>query len=360
MLITHQHPLNRSLTVSLLGAPNVGKSTLINCLTQQDLCIVTPVPQTTRNKLRCVYHEDLIELIFTDTPGLHLSYQELNLRFNEQALLSLKQGHDLNLLCVDLSRPVLEQVQSFKSFIQREYEKCTLSETWLVLTKVDKVKSNIKDQNIYSDIFAMAKNILPELTQYFIVSHDSQDYKLLKDALLKKAPNSPHLFPDGDLSDKNLRFFASEYIREACFLHLKEELPHECAVIIDDYQDRSSQKDFTEQLFFEAQEKKKSIEEPLKQAKKIVAKISATIIVNRPSQRSIVIGAGGKMIKTIGIHARSRIEKLLGGQIILALHVSVKPKWFKNNWLLEELGLPRSQFSPRVWREPVENKSSSR
>ena len=135
------------------------------------------------------------------------------------------------------------------------------------------------------------------------------------------------MYPYGDVSNKNLRFFSAEYIREQAFRILKDEVPYELAVVIDDYKDVKDPKS------------------------PVISRISASILVNRPSQRAIVVGSKGSVIKKIGTNARKKIEALVGGKVHLNLHVKVSGKWFKNNFVLEELGLPRVQGSRRVWRK---------
>jgi GTPase len=324
MLIEHQHPDNKHLMISVLGAPNVGKSSLINNLLGQDLSVVTHLPQTTRNKFHCVLTIDRTELVLVDTPGLHKSQQEFNKRLNEQAREGA-DGVDLNLLLIDLTRDLLGQIQDFKDMIRK-----TLSETWLVLTKAD-VLSNIEEFD-FKEFFVKAQEIMPELTRYFVVSAKTEiNIHDLTGALCDRAKPSPHFYEDGSVSNKNERFFVAEYIREQAFQLLKDELPYEIAVVIDDYQDLES-------------------DDP-DNKRGLVSKIQATILVNRPSQRAIVVGSKGNMIKEIGSRARQRIEELLQGQIHLNLHVKVSPKWFNNNFVLEEIGLPRAQDSRRVWKK---------
>ena len=135
MLIENQHPHNKSIMACILGAPNVGKSSLVNCLVGMDLSIVTNKPQTTRNKFHCVFTVDRTEVILVDTPGLHKSNQEFNKRLNEQARDSL-EGADVNLLLIDISREILAQFLEFKENIQEE-----LGPTWIIFTKMDKVEN---------------------------------------------------------------------------------------------------------------------------------------------------------------------------------------------------------------------------
>ena len=143
MLIEHQHPDNKSIMVAVLGAPNVGKSSMINYLTGMDLSIVTRLPQTTRNKFHCVFTIDKTEVILVDTPGLHKSNQEFNKRMNQQAREGVF-GADLNLLMIDLSKEVLQQIVDFKENIRNN----ELGKTWLVFTKTDLI-SNINN-NFFS------------------------------------------------------------------------------------------------------------------------------------------------------------------------------------------------------------------
>ncbi len=320
MLITHQHPLNKSITLSLLGAPNAGKSSLINNLLGFDLSVVTDRPQTTRNKFQCIFTVDRTEVILVDTPGVHASNKEFNKRLNQQAREGAN-GADVNLLLIDLTKEVLRQILEFKDNFREE-----LGPTWLIFTKSDLVER--ASELPLSMVFEKAKEVIPAIEKFFLISSKNQEnIHQLTGAICDRAQSNPHLFPDGDVSNKNERFFVTEYIREQVFKFLKEEVPYETAVVIDEY------KDFKE-----------------KDNSKIVCHISASILVNRPSQRAIVIGSKGSMIQKIGANARAKIEKMVGGQVHLNLHAKVSPNWFKNNFVLEEIGLPRAVDSNRVWR----------
>jgi GTP-binding protein Era len=321
MLLTHQHPHNKSMMVAVLGAPNVGKSSLINYLLGMDLSAVTHKPQTTRNRFNCVVTIDRTEIVLVDTPGLHRSNQEFNKRLNDQARDG-SDGVDLNLLLVDLSKEILEQISEFTKLIESD-----LGPTWLVFTKSDRIEN--AEALPLEEVFAKAKELIPSLEKYFVISSkEGTNIHELTGALVDIAPEGPHLYPDGSVSNKNQRFFVSEYIREQAFLLLKEEIPYEVAVLIEDFR-----------------------EEPIKDKEgEFVSRIQACILVNRPSQRGIVVGSKGTMIKEIGTRSREKIRSLLGGQVHLNLHVKVAPKWFKNNRILEELGLPRAKDSNRVWR----------
>ena len=316
MLLETQHPHNKHIMVAVLGKPNAGKSTLINQLMGFDLSIVSDRPQTTRNQFQCIFTIDRTEIVLVDTPGVHKAPQELNKRMNNQAQMAA-EGVDLNLLLVDLAD---FPMQNFKDFLETiDWE---LGRTWIVFTKAD-VAKNADPVGLYAEMVKLNANI----EKMFVISaKDGTNIHLLTGALVDAAVPGPHLFPDGSASNKNERFFVTEYIREQAFRILKEELPYELAVVIDEYKD--------------AKEEKAAV----------AAHISASILVNRPSQRAIVVGRQGSVIKQIGTEARKKIEAMLEGQVHLNLHVKVSPKWFSNNWVLDELGLPRSQTAARVWR----------
>jgi GTP-binding protein Era len=321
MLFENQHPHNKSIMISVLGKPNVGKSSFINHLLGFDLTIVSNKPQTTRNHFHCAFTIDRTEVILVDTPGVHANNQELNKRMNGQAQMGA-EGVDLNFILIDLTSNILEE---FKDFL-KNFEN-SLGRTWIIFTKADLVK--LDSMNLDST-FNLMKELCPSAEKYFVISSkNGHNIHELTGAIQDAAPGAPHLYPSGDVSNMNERFFVTEYIREQAFRLLKEELPYEIAVIIDEYKDM----------------KKRDETSPLE------AHISASILVNRPSQRAIVVGRGGSIIKEIGVNARKKIEAMIGGKVHLNLHVKVSPKWFNNNFVLDEIGLPRTQKSARVWRK---------
>ncbi len=324
MLIENQHPNNRSIMVAVLGAPNAGKSSLINYLIGTDLSVVTSRAQTTRNKFHCVFTIDHTEVILVDTPGIHSSNLEINKRMNKEAMDGML-GVDLNLLLIDITSNIFPQFEQFhKRVSQRVGFK--LGPTRVVFTKSDKIER--VEELPLNEIVKEAKKLIPEIEGYFVLSSVSGDgIHTLTGALCDMAKSSPHHYKDGAMSNKNERFFVTEYVREQLFLRLKDEIPYEVAVTIDEY--------------------KENYDRETKTSDKV--DISATILVNRPSQRAIVIGKQGSMIKEIGTSARERIEKFLDTRVFLKLHVKVSPKWFKNNMVLEEIGLFRAEDSARVW-----------
>lgn len=321
MLLENQHPHNKAVMIAVLGKPNVGKSSFINHLLGFDLTIVSSKPQTTRNQYHCAFTVDRTEIVLVDTPGVHSTAQELNKRMNGQAQMGA-EGVDINFVLLDLTTDVAAE---FKEFL-KNFD-APLSRTWIIFTKADLVKT--EELNLAPALVKM-QELCPSIEKHFIISSkDGHNIHELTGAIQDAAQSAPHLYPGGDASNMSERFFVTEYIREQAFRLLKEELPYEIAVIIDEYKDIRKKDE-------EAQPE---------------AHISASILVNRASQRAIVVGRGGSIIKEIGINARKKIEAMTGGKVHLNLHVKVSPKWFNNNFVLDEIGLPRTQKSTRVWRK---------
>jgi GTP-binding protein Era len=238
---------------------------------------------------------------------------------NGQAQMG-SEGVDINFVLLDMSSDV---VFEFKDFL-KNFD-MPLTRTWIIFTKADLINKETYD---VAGKLAQLQALCPAIEKHFVISSlDGHNIHLLTGAIQDASQSSPHMYPDGDVSNKNTRFFATEYIREQAFRLLKEEVPYEIAVVIDEFKDIK-----------------------LDDFDKVEAHISASILVNRPSQRAIVVGRGGSIIKEIGVNARKKIEAMIGGKVHLNLHVKVSPKWFTNNYVLDEIGLPRTQKSARVWR----------
>ena len=262
---------------------------------------------------------DRTEIVLIDTPGLHRPRHEINRRFNQQAKESIG-GADLCLLLIDLNRKLVPQIEMFRTTFERRP-----SPLWAVFTKCDLLfdqdDAGKKSAEHLQGLTRMTAELLPDLDKTFVVSGKRGDnMHALIGSIVDAATEGPHLYPGGEISNKSERFFVCEYIREQAFDILRDEVPFQSAVVIDEY---------------------KTVGDHIH--------ISASIIVHRPSQRGIVVGSGGKIIKEIGVRSRPRIEAMLGGKVFLNLHVKVSPRWFKNNFILEELGLPRAPDSARVW-----------
>ncbi|MBF0363207.1 MAG: GTPase Era [Oligoflexia bacterium] len=363
MLITNQNPHNKSIMLGVIGAPNVGKSSLVNYLMGLDLSSVTQKPQTTRNQFHCIFTIDNVEVVLVDTPGFHKSTQEMNIRMNQEAREG-GDGADVNLLLLDLSRDIEAQLKEFQNI----FLKNTLHnyKIWPVFTKSDLLgEHNEVNQIVKVKYIDLCKKIIGNIEEYFVVSSQNGDgVHQLIGVICDKAPAGPHLYNRGQMSNKNERFFAAEYIREQAFNILREEVPYELAVLISGYEsiDEDSNSDsyndnnndsnndsYNDEHKNEENNENKNSSENEKAP--LVARINATILVNRQSQRAIVIGNKGSTIKEIGSRARVKIEEMVGGRVFLGLHVKVCPKWFKNNTILEQIGLSRAPDSKRVWRK---------
>ena len=330
------NPRHKSITCAILGPPNVGKSSLINTLFGHDLSMVSPLAQTTRNRFHCIFTVDHTEVILVDTPGLHQKSWEINKRMNQQAREGAEEAH-VSFLLVDVSWPpslwgpyLMQCAQSLKGV--------SPGPIWPLFTKMDVMgppKRRPPEFTSFLETFREeAKALFPTIGErHFLVSAKTgEGLHLLMGAICDMASKGPHRYRPGKFSDKGEDFFMAEYIREQAFELLKDEVPYEVAVTVDEWEDYRDQESGV-----------------------LMRRVSATILVNRPSQRAIVIGRKGTMIKEIGTRARKRIEKAIVSmkieQIHLNLHVKVAPRWFRNNMLLEELGLPRVADSIGIWRK---------
>ncbi len=279
----------RSGFVALIGRPNVGKSTLLNLLVGQKVAIMSDKPQTTRNTIRGIYTRENCQLIFIDTPGIHKPRTKLGDYMVEVAQNTLSEV-DLILLLVDAKeglgpgdRWIIEQLKPVKTPV------------FLVINKIDLVHPNdllpLIDQ--YRKLYDYAE-IVP------ISALKGNNAQTLINLLVKYMPEGPQYYPSDQVTDYPERFIIAEIIREK-ILHLtREEIPHSIAVDIESIMPREEE----EGLF-----------------------VSAVIYTERESQKKIVIGKGGAMLKKVGIMARKELEALLGTRLYLDLWVKVKKDW---------------------------------
>ena len=285
--------------VSVIGWPNVGKSTLINHVVGQKVAIVTPKPQTTRNCILAVANTRRAQIVFFDTPGIHKPQHQMDRFMVESAVSSLRRV-DLVALMVDITRPsaggdrdVLELVQKVKVPV------------FLVINKMDRVPKPraLPLMEEYRKLHPFA-----EIVPISALTGDNVPrlIELLEDYL----PEAPPLFPEDALTDLPERFFAAEIIREKILLHIREEVPYATAVQIDSWKDE----------------------------KKLI-RIEASILVERDSQKGILVGSKGSMLKRIGTAARLEIESFLNAHVYLGLHVKVREHWRENRLLLADLGM---------------------
>ena len=285
--------------VSIIGRPNVGKSTLLNNFLGMKLAIVSPRAQTTRNRIQGIYTTETEQIIFIDTPGIHKPKNELGNVMNEFAYSAL-DGTDLILMLVDASSPIGDG----DKYIIEQLSKVKIP-VILVLNKVDLVEDEVvvmNNLNSYKEAYMFAGGITLSATEGFNIDK-------LKDMIVDRLEVGPMYYPEDQVLDLPERFVVAEIIREKVLLKTKEEIPHSVAVTIESFKEKS-----------------KMIE------------INATIIVERPSQKMIIIGKGGNMIKSIGTDARRDIVKFLNQKVYLELFVKVETNWRNNKKYLKEFG----------------------
>jgi len=288
----------RSGFIAIIGRPNVGKSTLMNCLLGEKISIISDKPQTTRNRIRGILSRPDAQLVFIDTPGIHKPLHKMNEIMVNMALGTYNEV-DVIMLLVEAT----EKPGGGDRFIIDSLAKIR-TPVLLIINKVDLINKErlLPLMQEYSTLYSFAE-IIP-------VSALKQDLGGLVDALLKRMPKGPKYFPDDQLTDQPERFVVSEIIREKIFELTKEEIPYSTAVMIDQVK-----------------------EEPG------LTRIDATIFVDRDSQKGIVIGKNGALLKEIGTRARLDAEKLLGVKVFLQLWVKVKKGWRDDNRMLRNVGI---------------------
>ncbi|HMD99526.1 MAG TPA: GTPase Era [Terriglobia bacterium] len=288
---------HKSGFVAIVGRPNAGKSTLINALVGMKVSIVTPVPQTTRNRILGIANRPGAQIIFMDTPGIHKPLSGLNrqmMEFVRQAL----QERDLALLIVDAAEKFGKGDQ-FAIELLRQYSPTTI----LALNKIDKIHKPrlLPLIDRYSKLYDFAE-IIP------ISAKSGAGLDELLTAVVKLLPEGPQYFPPDVYTDQPERFLAAEIIREKIISHTRQEMPYVTAVLIDQFEETPT-----------------------------LTRISATVVVEKESQKPIVIGAGGERLKQIGTEARLELEKLLPPKVFLELYVKVEPQWRDNRTVVAEL-----------------------
>ena len=290
----------RAGLVAVVGAPNAGKSTLVNALVGQKVAIVSPKAQTTRTRLMGIAILGEAQILLVDTPGIFEPRRRLDRAMNAAVWEGAKDA-DAIALVVDSSKGLsrgLEQI------IQRIAER--REPKILVLNKVDITKKD----DLLALIAGMNQRV--DFTDTFMVSATTGDGVAdLKAALAKRMPEGPWLFPEDQVSDATDRMMAAEVTREQLYLKLHAELPYASAIETEKYEER---KDGS-------------------------VAIHQQILVGRPTQKAIVLGKGGTMIRQIGEAARTELAELLGRKVHLFLHVKVKPDWEEDRGLYREIGL---------------------
>lgn len=288
-------------TVAILGRPNVGKSTLLNRIVGEKLAIVSPKPQTTRNRILGVWNGDAGQIVFVDTPGVHAGKKGLNRFMVGEALGTIREA-DAVLLLVDIfeegpgdaERKILGELRSGDK------------RAVLAINKVDKAK----DKSTLLPLLTAWQTVFPFAAMVPVCALKGTNVDALVAELCKLMPVGPPLYGPDMLTDRTERFLAAELVREQLFLKLRQELPYAVAIKIDRWEER---------------------------ARGDVV-IAATILVERESQKAIVVGKAGTMIRDVGTAARGEITQLLDRPAHLKLEVKVAEDWTTSPEILTELG----------------------
>ncbi len=298
-------PEHKSGFVAIVGRPNVGKSTLLNRIVGQKIAIMSDKAQTTRNKIQGVYTTPEAQLIFIDTPGIHKPKHRLGDFMVEAAYSALKEVDAvLFMISADQKRGrgddfIIERLKNVRSPV------------YLIINKIDKIHPDellgiIED---YSTQMPFAQ-VIP------ISATEGNNVERLMDVLVSEMPEGPQYFPDDQVTDHPEYFIVSELIREKVLFLTRDEVPHSVAVVVDSMKRNENDK----------------------------IHIQATIIVERDSQKGIIIGKGGKMLKQVGTKARKDIENLLGDKVFLELWVKVQKDWRDKKVYLQDFGYRKDEY----------------
>ena len=288
--------------VSFIGRPNAGKSTLLNRIIGTKLAIVSDKPQTTRNRILGVKNYPDAQVVFLDTPGIHRPLHRMNVRMVDAALDTIQEVDVLGLV-VDVTEPpgkgdrfVLDLIKNVEAPV------------FLILNKIDRIKKTalLPIMQEYSELGAFAE-IVP------VSAGTGDNVDRLERILIDRLPEGEAQYPAEYLTDQPERFFAGEIVREKVLQFTHDEIPFSSAVVIDRFEEPAEEKG--------------------------LLKLYCTIVVERESQKPIIVGRGGEMIKRIGIAAREDLEKFFDTRVFLDLHVRVKSEWREDQNVLDDIGL---------------------
>ena len=304
-------PARRAGTVALVGRPNVGKSTLMNALLGERLTITSGKPQTTRDRIAGILTNDIEQFIFLDTPGIHAARTKLGAHMNALAEESAREADVVVFVCELTQPPKTEVAREDRAILAKIPEG---KKVVLVLNKVDRIKEKAA---LFPVLEAYGK--LRDFEAIVPLSARKADgASRVLGEVGKLLPEGDHPYPDDEISDKPVRFFVAEYVREQVLKYTRDEVPHGVAVEVE------------------------SFEEGLR-----VPRIQVVLHVDKDSHKAIVLGEKGSLMKEIGKGARARVEALIGRQVHLAVHVRTTPGWYESDQRLMELGYARTSSEGR-------------
>ncbi|MEZ5016527.1 MAG: GTPase Era [Flavipsychrobacter sp.] len=288
---------HKSGFVNIFGAPNAGKSTLLNALLGEQLVITSHKVQTTRHRILGILTEDDYQIVFSDTPGIIDPQYKLHEKMMKQVKNALEDA-DVVILMHDITKPI-EQLQEIVAGLSIQVP------VILLLNKADK----IKDDKAKAEILETFKMVYPNWQIEMISASKNEHTDKIIPMVLELLPEAPPYYPDANMSDRPVRFFVSELIRQQIFELYHEEIPYHTAVMIQSFEEKPH-----------------------------ITVIKAEIVVSRDTQKIIMIGKKGSLIKQLGINSRKLIEEFIQSKVHLELFVKVRPKWRDNDNYLKEYG----------------------
>jgi GTP-binding protein Era len=292
---------HRAGYAAIVGRPNVGKSTLLNALVGTKVAIVTPKPQTTRNRILGIRTLPEAQVVFLDTPGIHQARSLLNRRMVDVARQTLAEA-DAVLLVVDATAGVTPGDRQLAAGLA-----ALRPTTIAVLSKRDRIAPPV-----LLPLMATLASLLPGREIIPVAARTGENVATLLEAVVRALPEGPRLYPEDEYTTETERFLVQELIREQLFLQTEEEIPYGTAVEVEEFNE---------------------------QPERGLLVVHATVLVDRPSHKGIVIGAGGQRLREIGRRARLELEALFGVKLFLELFVRVEPGWAQSRRRLKELGL---------------------
>ncbi len=310
----------RSGFVCILGRPNAGKSTLLNALVGERVAIISPKPQTTRNRIQGIVHvpkrngKGGAQIVLLDTPGVHKPDSSLGRKMMVEVREAM-EGCDVVLVIMDVTHRFDPRDQFALDLLKKSATKA-----FLVLNKVDLIREKSKLLPLieeYRKLYDFSE-VIP------ISALKRSGLDVLLASVISALPAGPAYFPEDQVTDQPARFMAAEIIREQVLLNTKEELPYATTVMVDSFEEG-----------------------------KKLTRIAATVYCERQGQKAILVGKGGQMLKKIGTGARLQIERMLGGKVFLELYVKVEPGWRDSRRFVEELDW-RRQLEQRMGAQGIE------